>query len=181
MGLGIGVLFGGDNQIVQESVEKEHTGVGGATVQLFQSIGATLGFSIFGSLLSRNITGGMIVRPVPTWNRGDDHEWRNSRGNFRKFAAADQCRSLSTHVLHRHRFCCFGLHCLLVFEKRIARDQRRRSFYSGARSYGKYFKLTAIIVQKRQGCRAAALSFCRSADSFEQAKYNLQRKRPKLN
>jgi EmrB/QacA subfamily drug resistance transporter len=59
MGLGIGVLFGGDNLIVQESVEKEHTGVGVATVQLFQSIGATLGFSIFGSLLSRNITGGI--------------------------------------------------------------------------------------------------------------------------
>jgi EmrB/QacA subfamily drug resistance transporter len=59
LGLGIGVLFGGDNLIVQESVEKEHTGVGVATVQLFQSIGATLGFSIFGSLLSRNITNGL--------------------------------------------------------------------------------------------------------------------------
>lgn len=60
LGLGIGVLFGSDNLIVQETVEKEHTGVGVATVQLFQSLGATLGFSIFGSLLSRNIHDGII-------------------------------------------------------------------------------------------------------------------------
>lgn len=59
MGLGIGVLFGSDNLIVQESVAKEHAGVGIATVQLFQSLGATLGFSIFGSLLSRNIHSGI--------------------------------------------------------------------------------------------------------------------------
>nr|WP_240343846.1 MDR family MFS transporter [Paenibacillus sp. SYP-B3998] len=59
LGLGIGVLFGGDNLIVQESVEKEHSGVAVATVQLFQSIGTTLGFSIFGSLLSRNISSGL--------------------------------------------------------------------------------------------------------------------------
>ncbi|UKS29191.1 MFS transporter [Paenibacillus sp. HWE-109] len=59
LGLGIGVLFGSDNLIVQESVQKEHSGVGVATVQLFQAIGTTLGFSIFGSLLSRNISGGI--------------------------------------------------------------------------------------------------------------------------
>ncbi|NOU97168.1 MFS transporter [Paenibacillus sp. LMG 31456] len=59
LGLGIGVLFGSDNLIVQETVDKEHTGVGVATVQLFQSLGATLGFSIFGSLLSRNIHNGI--------------------------------------------------------------------------------------------------------------------------
>ncbi|KIL40116.1 multidrug transporter [Gordoniibacillus kamchatkensis] len=59
LGLGIGVLFGSDNLIVQETVDKEHTGVGIATVQLFQSLGATLGFSIFGSLLSRNIHSGI--------------------------------------------------------------------------------------------------------------------------
>ncbi|OPH57594.1 multidrug transporter [Paenibacillus ferrarius] len=59
LGLGIGVLFGSDNLIVQESVQKEHSGVGVATVQLFQAIGTTLGFSIFGSLLSRNISSGI--------------------------------------------------------------------------------------------------------------------------
>ena len=59
LGLGIGVLFGSDNLIVQESVDKAHTGVGVATVQLFQSLGATLGFSIFGSLLSRHIHDGI--------------------------------------------------------------------------------------------------------------------------
>ncbi|MBW7461882.1 MFS transporter, partial [Paenibacillus sepulcri] len=59
LGLGIGVLFGSDNLIVQETVDKEHTGVGVATVQLFQSLGATLGFSIFGSMLSRHIHDGI--------------------------------------------------------------------------------------------------------------------------
>ena len=59
LGLGIGVLFGSDNLIVQETVDKNHTGVGVATVQLFQSLGATLGFSIFGSLLSKNIHSGI--------------------------------------------------------------------------------------------------------------------------
>ncbi|GIP21977.1 hypothetical protein [Paenibacillus sp. J22TS3] len=59
LGLGIGVLFGTDNLIVQESVDKEHAGIGLATVQLFQSLGTTLGFSIFGSLLSGRISSGI--------------------------------------------------------------------------------------------------------------------------
>ncbi|KHD84535.1 MDR family MFS transporter [Heyndrickxia ginsengihumi] len=55
-GLGLGVLFGGDNLIVQESVKKEHKGVALSTVPLFQSIGATIGVSIFGTLLSSTLT-----------------------------------------------------------------------------------------------------------------------------
>lgn len=55
-GLGLGVMFGGDNLIVQESVEKEHRGIALATVPLFQSIGATVGVSIFGTLLSSTLT-----------------------------------------------------------------------------------------------------------------------------
>ncbi|GGE33131.1 MFS transporter [Pullulanibacillus camelliae] len=55
-GLGLGVLFGGDNLIVQESVEEEHKGVALATVPLFQTIGATVGVSIFGTLLSSTLT-----------------------------------------------------------------------------------------------------------------------------
>ncbi|TCP29970.1 EmrB/QacA subfamily drug resistance transporter [Scopulibacillus darangshiensis] len=55
-GLGLGVMFGGDNLIVQESVEKEHKGIALATVPLFQSIGATVGVSIFGNLLSYTLT-----------------------------------------------------------------------------------------------------------------------------
>ncbi|MFC7391637.1 MDR family MFS transporter [Scopulibacillus cellulosilyticus] len=55
-GLGLGVLFGGDNLIVQESVEDEHKGVALATVPLFQTIGATVGVSIFGNLLSSTLT-----------------------------------------------------------------------------------------------------------------------------
>ncbi|GIP22002.1 MDR family MFS transporter [Paenibacillus sp. J22TS3] len=59
LGVGLGALFGGDNLIVQESVEKEHSGVALSTVQLIQSLGMTLGFSIFGSLLARNIHQGI--------------------------------------------------------------------------------------------------------------------------
>lgn len=55
-GLGLGVMFGGDNLIVQESVEKEHKGIALATVPLFQSIGATIGVSIFGTMLSSTLT-----------------------------------------------------------------------------------------------------------------------------
>ncbi|GIN84941.1 MFS transporter [Heyndrickxia sporothermodurans] len=55
-GLGLGVMFGGDNLIVQESVEKKHRGIALATVPLFQSIGATVGVSIFGTLLSSTLT-----------------------------------------------------------------------------------------------------------------------------
>lgn len=58
-GLGIGALFGGDNLIVQESVNKEDSGVALGTVQLFQSLGATIGLSVFGSLLSRHIKEGI--------------------------------------------------------------------------------------------------------------------------
>jgi EmrB/QacA subfamily drug resistance transporter len=59
LGLGIGVLFGGDNLIVQESVDKEHSGVALGTVQLFQALGATIGLSVFGSLLARHIKEGV--------------------------------------------------------------------------------------------------------------------------
>ncbi|MED1203259.1 MDR family MFS transporter [Heyndrickxia acidicola] len=55
-GLGLGVMFGGDNLIVQESVEKENKGIALATVPLFQTIGATIGVSIFGNLLSSALT-----------------------------------------------------------------------------------------------------------------------------
>lgn len=60
MGLGIGALFGGDNLIVQESVNKEESGIAISTVQLFQSIGTTIGMSVFGSLLAKNIKNGIM-------------------------------------------------------------------------------------------------------------------------
>ncbi|QHT62948.1 MFS transporter [Paenibacillus lycopersici] len=59
LGLGIGVLFGSDNLIVQESVDKADSGSALGTVQLFQSLGATIGLSVFGSLLARNINLGV--------------------------------------------------------------------------------------------------------------------------
>jgi fucose permease len=59
LGIGLGVLFGGDNLIVQESVDKENSGVALGTVQLFQSLGATIGLSVFGSLLASHIRSGV--------------------------------------------------------------------------------------------------------------------------
>lgn len=55
LGLGLGALFGGDNLIVQESVDKEQSGIALGTVQLFQSLGSTIGLSVFGSLLAHQI------------------------------------------------------------------------------------------------------------------------------
>ncbi|UQZ81443.1 Multidrug resistance protein 3 [Paenibacillus konkukensis] len=59
LGVGLGALFGGDNLIVQESVDKKDSGIALSTVQLFQSLGATIGLSVFGSLLSRHIKTGV--------------------------------------------------------------------------------------------------------------------------
>ncbi|WP_127509127.1 MDR family MFS transporter [Paenibacillus humicus] len=59
LGAGFGVLFGSDNLIVQESVDKRDAGSAIATVQLFQSFGVTIGFSLFGSLLSGRIESGI--------------------------------------------------------------------------------------------------------------------------
>ncbi|CAM3842651.1 MDR family MFS transporter [Cohnella lubricantis] len=60
MGFGMGALFGGDNLIVQESVEKKHSGVALSFVQLFQTVGMTIGMSVFGSLLASQIKGGVM-------------------------------------------------------------------------------------------------------------------------
>lgn len=59
LGVGLGALFGGDNLIVQESVDSRDSGIALSTVQLFQSLGATIGLSVFGSLLSQQIKSGV--------------------------------------------------------------------------------------------------------------------------
>ncbi|MFC4618718.1 MDR family MFS transporter [Camelliibacillus cellulosilyticus] len=71
-GLGLGVLMGGDNLIIQESVEKRHTGIALATVPLFQTIGATVGVSLFGNLLSSTLTSKLssIADKLPESVRG---------------------------------------------------------------------------------------------------------------
>lgn len=61
MGLGIGVLFGSDNLIVQESVEKENSGIAVSTIGLIQSLGSTIGLSVFGSLLAKHIKDGVMA------------------------------------------------------------------------------------------------------------------------
>ncbi|WP_051621073.1 MDR family MFS transporter [Paenibacillus sp. UNC451MF] len=59
LGVGLGTLFGGDNLIVQESVDSKDSGIALSTVQLFQSLGATIGLSVFGSVLSHRIKNGV--------------------------------------------------------------------------------------------------------------------------
>ncbi|WP_328805513.1 MDR family MFS transporter [Paenibacillus apii] len=59
LGVGMGAMFGGNTLIVQESVDKKHSGIALSTVQLFQSLGATIGLSVFGSLLSGHISRGV--------------------------------------------------------------------------------------------------------------------------
>ncbi|WP_168118841.1 MDR family MFS transporter [Paenibacillus sp. HB172176] len=58
LGLGFGVLFN-NNLIVQETVEKENSGVALTSITLFQSFGLTIGVSVFGSLLAGSIHSGM--------------------------------------------------------------------------------------------------------------------------
>ncbi|WP_225446500.1 MDR family MFS transporter [Paenibacillus rhizovicinus] len=58
LGLGFGVIFN-NSLIVQESVDKEHSGIALTSVTLFQSFGMTIGVSIFGSLLAAKITSGI--------------------------------------------------------------------------------------------------------------------------
>ncbi|WP_372638001.1 MFS transporter [Cohnella sp.] len=59
LGFGVGALFGANNLIVQESVGKEESGVAISSVQLFQSLGATIGLSVFGSVLGSRIGRGV--------------------------------------------------------------------------------------------------------------------------
>jgi fucose permease len=58
LGLGFGAMFN-NNLIVQESVPKEQSGIALSSVTLFQSIGMTIGLSIFGSLLASHIASGL--------------------------------------------------------------------------------------------------------------------------
>ncbi|MFB5677389.1 MDR family MFS transporter [Paenibacillus terreus] len=59
LGLGLGALFGGDNLIVQESVSRDNSGIAISTVGLVQSLGTTVGLSVFGSLLAKQIKDGV--------------------------------------------------------------------------------------------------------------------------
>ncbi|GFZ90538.1 putative MFS-type transporter YusP [Paenibacillus marchantiophytorum] len=66
LGLGYGFLLN-NNLIVQESVEKENSGVALTSITLFQSFGMTIGVSVFGSLLASHVTSGIdkLVLTLP--------------------------------------------------------------------------------------------------------------------
>lgn len=89
MGVGMGILFGSDNLIIQESVDPAHSGVAVSSVQLFQSIGATIGLSVFGSLLAKNIRDGIhaLSAQLPA-------------GSEENVAAGSLPSGLSTSVIH---------------------------------------------------------------------------------
>jgi len=54
IGLGFGVMLN-NNLIIQESIPKEHSGIALSSINLFQSLGMTIGLSIYSSLLSSQI------------------------------------------------------------------------------------------------------------------------------
>ncbi|UKS28930.1 MFS transporter [Paenibacillus sp. HWE-109] len=66
LGLGYGFLLN-NNLIVQESVEKENSGVALTSITLFQSFGMTIGVSVFGSLLASHVKSGIdkLVLTLP--------------------------------------------------------------------------------------------------------------------
>ncbi|TCZ76598.1 MFS transporter [Paenibacillus albiflavus] len=59
LGAGLGVLFAGDNLIVQESVDSRNSGIALSTVQLFQALGTTIGLNWFGSMMASQIASGV--------------------------------------------------------------------------------------------------------------------------
>lgn len=52
MGIGTGTLMAGETLLIQESAEEADRGIAQSTVQLFQTMGASIGMSAFGSLLA---------------------------------------------------------------------------------------------------------------------------------
>lgn len=59
MGIGTGSLMAGDTLLIQESAEEADRGVAQSAVQLFQTAGASIGMSMFGSLLAGRLNGGL--------------------------------------------------------------------------------------------------------------------------
>lgn len=61
MGIGTGTLMAGDTLLIQESAEEADRGVAQSTVQLFQTMGASIGMSAFGSLLAERLNSGLAA------------------------------------------------------------------------------------------------------------------------
>lgn len=59
MGIGTGTLMSGETLLIQESAEEADRGVAQSTVQLFQTMGASIGMSAFGSLLAGRLNSGL--------------------------------------------------------------------------------------------------------------------------
>ncbi|WP_135549251.1 MFS transporter [Paenibacillus cymbidii] len=59
MGIGTGTLMAGEALLIQESAAEADRGVTQSAVQLFQSMGASIGMSAFGSLLAGRLTSGI--------------------------------------------------------------------------------------------------------------------------
>ncbi|REE78667.1 MFS transporter [Paenibacillus taihuensis] len=61
MGISTGTLMAGDTMLIQESAEEEDRGMAQSTVQLFQTMGASIGMSVFGSLLAGWLSSGLSL------------------------------------------------------------------------------------------------------------------------
>ncbi len=59
MGIGTGSLMAGDTLLIQESAEEADRGIAQSTVQLFQTMGASIGMSVFGSVLAGRLNSGL--------------------------------------------------------------------------------------------------------------------------
>ncbi|MFD2371514.1 MFS transporter [Brevibacillus sp. GCM10020057] len=61
MGIGTGTLMAGETLLIVESAEEADQGIAQSTVQLFQTMGASIGMSAFGSLLAGRLKDGLTT------------------------------------------------------------------------------------------------------------------------
>ncbi|MFB5192622.1 MDR family MFS transporter [Alicyclobacillus fastidiosus] len=109
MGIGTGTLMAGDTLLIQESTEEADRGVAQSTVQLFQTMGASIGVSVFGSLLAGRLKSGLAaVKDIPP--RGNE-EFNLNGLNLSDFAPElrEKVTGVLTNAFHQQ----FGL--ALVF------------------------------------------------------------------
>lgn len=91
MGIGTGTLMAGDTLLIQESAEEADRGVAQSTVQLFQTMGASIGMSAFGSLLAGRLNSGMAALK-------DTHPGGNTEFNLNDLNLSDLAPELREKV-----------------------------------------------------------------------------------
>ncbi|PWV94284.1 EmrB/QacA subfamily drug resistance transporter [Paenibacillus cellulosilyticus] len=99
MGIGTGTLMAGDTLLIQESAEEADRGVAQSTVQLFQTMGASIGMSAFGSILAGRLKSGIAAIP------GDNTTFNLNDLNLSNLAPElrDKVTAVLTNAFH-HQF-----------------------------------------------------------------------------